>query len=297
MKILKKINNLGNALKGYVYKWLVDLHLLNVPHLKGSCDIVVSLTSYGRRVADGVVYYTLVSLLRQKVQPTRIILWLADCEWKDETLPKRIKELKEKGVEVRYCKDIRSYKKLIPTITLCSNCSIMTVDDDIIYANDTLELIWKEHLMNPSAIICFNAYTPLIENGIPVHYSRWCGSLPLLNKDTIIFPVGCGGTLYPPGSLHNDVLREDLFMVLCPLADDIWFWFCGLLNETEKVFIKKHSSDFSFDALYQYFHRGSALTHSNRFECANDKQFKVLFDHYCVSINEEGILIPKEYSK
>lgn len=291
---LSKFKVLCRAIKGYLYKWLVDLGIISVPDLKNNaCDMIVSLTSYGRRVSEGVVYYTLVSLLRQNMQPSKIILWLSESEWNDMTLPKKLKALRSKGIEIRYCKDMRSYKKLIPTLALEPERNVMTVDDDIIYTKDTIKVIWEEHKKFPNAIVCLNASTPLIVDGIPYNYAKWDGIEFSING-MMIFPVGCGGTFYPLGSLHNDVMSEDLFMKLCPLADDIWFWFCGLLTETEKVFVKKSSSDLSFDALYQYFHQGSALTHTNRFEHANDKQFKDLFEYYRVVINDRGELVAKE---
>lgn len=294
INLCNKLRVLRQALLGYGYRFLVDLHLVKIPSLETTnCDVVVSLTSYGRRVKKQVVYYTIVSLLRQTMQPKRIILWLSESEWNDNTIPQRLLKLRNKGVEIRYCKEIRSYKKLIPTITLCPNDNIMTVDDDIIYATDTLSSIWQSHRLNLNAIKCFSASRPIVKNGIPSSYASW-RELNVSDKGLLIFPIGYGGTLYPCGSLHVDVTREDLFMQLCPLADDIWFWFCGLLNNTEKVFVPKSSFDLSFDALYQYFHKGSALTHSNRFENANDVQFKSLFEYYNVSVCENGNLTYKQ---
>ena len=41
---------------------------------------------------------------------------------------------------------------------------------------------------------------------------------------------GGAACLYPPRSLHEEVLREDKFMALAPTSDDIWFWLMGVLN-------------------------------------------------------------------
>lgn len=59
--------------KGYFYKWLVDLHIYNVPKLNidEAANVIVSLTSYGRRIESNVLYYTLVSILRQSVSPKK----------------------------------------------------------------------------------------------------------------------------------------------------------------------------------------------------------------------------------
>lgn len=106
----------------------------------------------------------------------------------------------------------------------------------------------------------------------------------------LVFPIGVGGIYYPHGSLHSDVMREDLFMQLCPLADDIWFWFNGLRAGTIKRFILKSKKNYSFDDLYQYFHRGSALTHTNCQGHQNNSQFASIFEHYKVFISEHKTL-------
>lgn len=37
----------------------------------------------------------------------------------------------------------------------------------------------------------------------------------------------------PPRCLHNDVLKEEIFMELCPYGDDLWFWAMAVLNGTK----------------------------------------------------------------
>ncbi len=255
-------------------------------------DVVVSLTSYGRRVKANVVYYTIVSLLRQTLQPTKVVLWLARDEWNENTIPQKLRDLKEKGLEIRFCENIRSYKKLIPTLLTYSNYTVITVDDDVIYSKDTINRLLEEHQLYPADIICLHAARIKVENGIPCHYKTW----PDLSKDEsgeLIFPIGEGGVLYPSGCFTEDILRKDLFTQLCPIADDIWFWTCGLLNGTLKRYVTKSGNNLSFDSLYQQFHDGAALTHNNRFENSNDLQFKKVFDYYNIEINNQGKLIRK----
>lgn len=291
MVTLKKLKILWTALIGYGYKLLVDVGFLKVPELRGACDVVISLTSYGRRVSDSIVYYTLVSLLRQKLQPSRIILWLAHNEWCDENLPTKLLLLRKKGVEIRYCKDYRSYKKLIPIFTICPDKNIVTVDDDIIYNSNMILKMWEVHENHPNVIICMNALEPILKNGVPQYYQHWKHYENNILGCNNIFPVGSGGIFYPVGALHKDVICEELFLTLCPTADDIWFWFCGLLNETEKCYIRRSNFDYSFDAIYQYFHKGTALTHNNRLKNENDKQLCDLFTYYKVRLDEKGMLV------
>lgn len=274
-----------NAIIGYIYKFAIDLHLLAIPNLRNmDNDIVVSLTSYGRRVRTNVVYYTLVSLLRQKTQPDKILLWLAEDEWNDEIIPVKLKRLKEKGVEILYCRDIKSYKKLIPTIKEYPDKDIITIDDDVIYSRNFLKTLLDEHRIYPHDILCTVARKPIFKDGIPCEYSKWGDSLiKPFKKGTygkLLFPVGVGGVLYPVNTLHKDVTRAELFMKYCPNADDIWFWICGLRNNTIKRYVVKRGTDISFDSLYQYFHKGSALTHTNNFKHQNDEQLKNLFAYY-----------------
>ena len=235
-----------------------------------------------------VVFYTIASLLRQTIQPSKIVLWLAEDEWNENSIPQKLRKLQEKGVEICYCKDLRSYKKLIPSLEKYPFSTIITVDDDMIYSSDTIETLIAAHERMPNEIICTVARKPIIEKGLPKKYNEWEDSLISPFDDNSqgvnLFPVGVGGVLYPVGSLHDDVVKEYLFMKYCPLADDIWFWFCGWRKHTVKRFVKKRGNDYSFDSLYQYFHKGSALTHANSQEDQNDVQLKELFR--CYNIGE-----------
>lgn len=289
--MIHKLSLLWYVFLGYIYKFLVDIHLLSLPSIKKdkAANVIISLTSYGRRVINGVVYYTLVSLLRQKQQPSRIILWLDENEFSENTLPQRLKALQQKGVEICFCPNLMSYKKLIPTLQLDIDMPVVTVDDDVIYSSDTISKMMEVHQEHPADILALNASMPIIRNGIPCDYIDWV-EYPKESSGLEVFPVGVGGTLYPVGSLHKDVLRIDLFQQLCPKADDIWFWFCSLLNSTNKRYVKKNGKDYSYDNLYQYFHKDSALTHVNRFGHQNDKQFHDLFEYYHVRMDENGNL-------
>ena len=275
-----------NSLCAFIYKWMIDLHLLSIPSLNRGDEVklVVSLTSYGRRVSKNVVYYTIVSLLRQSYLPDRIILWLAEDEWNDNIIPPKLSSLIGKGVCIRYYKNIKSYKKLIPTLSKIPTSTIITVDDDVIYSRDTIKTLVESHAKNPNDIICMAARLPIIINGTLLDYKIWPDSLLTSFEDglfgKLLFPVGVGGVLYPQGSLHEDVLDEKAFMEYCPKADDIWFWFCGLRNNTIKRYVKKKGKDLSFDSLYQYFHRGSALTHINSLKHQNDVQLRNLLEAY-----------------
>ena len=292
--MLNKFFLFAKCLYGYIHKFLIDVGIYNIPTLGQHKEVcaVVSLTSYGRRVKTNVVYYTLVSILRQTVHPSHIILWLSKEEWSDDTIPPKLYALKKKGVEIRYCKDIRSYKKLVPTKELYPKDVIVTMDDDLIYSDDVLETLYNSHLSHPESIICLNANIPVIKNGVPVSYETW-EKCKFSQEGKTLFPIGVGGVLYPSNSLNKDAFNESLFEKLCPFADDVWFWFNGLRNSTNKLFVVKKKSNYAFDDIYQYFHKGSALTHSNRFEHQNNDQINNIFNYFNVRLNEAGDLVNK----
>lgn len=105
---------------------------------RDASDVIVSLTSYGKRVND-TLPYTLFSLIQQTRQPNRIVVWLDNDNWSDEKLPDILKKLQELGVEFYYVKDLRSYKKLIPALWMFPENVIITVDDDLYYNEHTIE--------------------------------------------------------------------------------------------------------------------------------------------------------------
>ncbi len=116
-------------------------------------DIVLSLTTYGRRLED--VCFTIESLMQQTKKANRIILWL-DPSCLARPLPDTLVRLQARGLEVKITEEyIRSYKKLIPALEACPNDVIITVDDDALYDFDIVErLVWPNRRPStPAAFI------------------------------------------------------------------------------------------------------------------------------------------------
>jgi len=262
--MLNKIRILFRSLYGYLLKGAYDLHILRIPSLgeRETADCIVSLTSYGRRVQEGIVCYSIYSILRQTVQPKRIILWLSETEWNDTNLPRQVAALRDKGVEIRYCADMRSYKKLLPMIHLCPEDNIVTIDDDIIYPRVLIAQLAETHRMHPQAVIAPFLYKPLRTANSFAPYLTWPFDTP--ERDSLFhFPMGGTGCWYPPHCLKKEMLDYTITQQLAPNADDIWFWAAGIANGTLKYRTKWMYNLISFDAIYQFIHKGSALQHSN----------------------------------
>lgn len=279
-RFLRKLSILKDSLIGYAKKGLIDLRDPDkyFDEKKRKVPIIVSLTSYGRRV-NSVVYYTLISILNQTIQPLKIILWL-DESWTEKSLPKKLLALKKYGIEIRFCSNIKSYKKLLPTLQEISDYPIVTIDDDVMYTPYFLESLYNSYLSEPQKIHCTHALAPVMKNSSEFEtYVDW-PEFDGKNNNKYIFPIGEGGVLYPPNSLHKDVNNIELAMSLCPYADDIWFWVMALKNGTQHNIVNLKKTFYSFDALYQYFHKGSALTHSNAKENKNDIQLKNVISYF-----------------
>ena len=76
----------------------------------GNEKIIVSLTTYGKRIYD--VALSIESIMQGSMKPNKIILWI-DKSWKGKGLPLALQRQQSRGLEINFCKDIRSYTKLV----------------------------------------------------------------------------------------------------------------------------------------------------------------------------------------
>ena len=185
-------------------------------------EIIVSLTTYGKRLYD--VATTIESIMQGSLKPNRIVLWLGD-EMRAIRLPITLLNQQKRGLEINYCKDIRSYKKLIPTLKKYPEATIITIDDDVLYHYDLVEKMVNEHQRYPNHIIANRIHKIKLNNkGKPLKYMDWKFNDNPTDDSPLNFWTGVGGVLYPPQSLHPEVLNESVFMDICKYADDIWFY-------------------------------------------------------------------------
>ena len=252
--------------------------------------VVVSLTSFGRRVSS-VLPFAIYSLLRQTYKPDEIVLWLDWDNWADDKIPKRLKRLQENGVlTIRYCKDIKSCKKLIAALAIYPNDIIITVDDDLYYKKDMIERLIDSYNKYPQCIITHRAHGIKIHNGKLSSYNDWNDEISD-SQDELVFPTGGAGCLYRTSMLYKDVVNEDLFMKLCPLADDVWFFFMEILNGTKRVVLEKRGYLYiPLDNFYQYFHKNSNLSNHNCHDNQNDVQIKAIMNYYRLVIKNNKIV-------
>lgn len=190
--------------------------------------IIVSLTTFPARIKS--VHLVIRTLLVQSIKPDKVILWLAIEQFpkKENSLPDSLLELQKYGLTISWCNDIKSYKKLIPTIKAYPNAYIITADDDIFYHPKMIERLYRAYKKDPLSIHCHRVTKFYLEKG---EFKTAPGGYEIYKHPSFLHKLtGGSGTLYPPNSLYKDICREDLFMKLTPTNDDIWFWIMAILN-------------------------------------------------------------------
>ena len=242
-------------------------------------QIIISLTTFGRRLDS--VAITIESLMQQTLKANKIVLWL-DEKQKEREIPLSLQNQEKRGLEIKYCKDIRSYKKLIPSLLAFPEDAILTVDDDIIYPYDLIERFVREHRANPHLILCSKLHRMKIGKGSKLlPYREWEKGASTLDVDMLNFPTGVGGVLYPPHSLDDEVLNENVFMELCSFGDDIWFKAMSMKKGTFSKRISSHSTN-GIDYIEDPFVQDVGLFHRNVEKNYNDEQIESVFNKYCL---------------
>ena len=146
-------------------------------------------------------------------------------EFTSDTIPDDLKSLVSSTFEVKFCTNLRSYKKLIPTLSLYPDTTIITVDDDFKYPKKLFSELLTQHVLYPNHIVAGRGRVINIQDKEIQSYASWkLASLaqPVIAKHAVL-PLGYSGVLYPVGSLHPDATNSALFNALAPYADDLWF--------------------------------------------------------------------------
>ncbi|QNM85777.1 hypothetical protein H9W90_01260 [Polaribacter pectinis] len=207
-----------------------------------SPKIIVSLTTFPARI--GRIWIVVESILRQKIKPDKIILWLSAEQFKDiNRLPKKLKSFQKKGLEIRLCdEDLRSHKKYYYAFKEYPNDTIITVDDDLFYPETLIEDLINLNKLYPKTISCNRAFKIISNtNDILLPYNKWNLLKEEMGPSSEFFYTTGGGTLFPPNTLYNEVLNKDVFMKYCLLADDVWLNLMSQLNKTKVSKLGKKS--------------------------------------------------------
>ena len=226
--------NISELFFDYIDKKEINLNFNSV-NLDECSNVIISLTSFTERINE--VPYTIYSLLNQTLKPKKVVLWLADDEFpnKEYDLPESLLKLKNNGLNIKWCDNLKSFKKLIPSLKEYPSDIIVTADDDVFYPECWLESLYNTYLENKNSIICMRCRKIVVKDNGFDKYENWMLSQGFEDASYLNLMTGIGGVLYPPNSLNNKVMDYDLAAKLCPDADDLWFWAMAVLNKTKII--------------------------------------------------------------
>lgn len=220
-------NRLLLNIGAYLYPLLCRLHpLTEKNNLSLNENVIVSLTSFPDRING--VEMCVQSLLRQSQKPDRVILWLAENQFRDQRIPSKLQALTKYGFEIRFCsEDLKPHKKWYYTAREYSDSIIITVDDDIIYSSRLVERLLAAHREDMNSVLCCNAHRiKLNQYGEIARYADWdAGAKDFQGPSHYLLAVGAGGVLYPPHTFDDVFFDIDAIRATSLFTDDLWLKF------------------------------------------------------------------------
>lgn len=241
-------------------------------------DIIVSLTTHGKRIFD--VAFTIESIMQQTVKANKIILWLGYDD-KEKTIPQALKNQMKRGLEISYCQDIRAYTKLIPSLKTYPDAAIITIDDDLLYEYDIIERLITAYKNEPRFIHACRVHRIGIDANKQLKpYSKWEWHTSEIGPNKYNFVTGVGSVLYPPHCFDDEVLNQEAFMRLSKYNDDIWYTAMAIKTGTliNKIVTRNpQGEDYLINENVQDF----SLMNINNFGARkNDEQMNAVFKEY-----------------
>ena len=246
--------------------------------------VILSLTSHGDRI--NTAHIAIETLLRQTAAAERLILWISD-KYSIAGLPAALRRQMRRGLDVRFVPDIGPYTKIIYALREFPEHTIVTVDDDSVYAADLIGRLHDVYTVQPDCVHCHRAHEMMFdENGCLKPYCEWRRQVDDNDAPShLIFPTGVGGVLYPPGALHSEVLNQKVFRAICPTADDVWLKAMALLNGVKSKRMPGSHREFPLVSGTKV----SGLFYKNIYEKRNDRQIEAVFTHYDLLTRLNGL--------
>ncbi|WP_445356627.1 glycosyltransferase [Microbulbifer sp. ANSA002] len=284
-KRLKK-HDLNNNLKleALVRCQLLGLHAssntdLGVGNTKRD-NIVISLTSFDKRIHD--LYLCIESLFQQSLKADAIVLWLSTKNFPNKTLPETLKKQQKRGLQIFFVEeDLGPYKKYAYAFEKFPDSLIVTVDDDVLYPPDMIDLLYQAYEKDPSKIYCHRAHRMRLDKkGALLPYGSWESSIRDTEASHLVFPTGMGGVMYPPNSLHKDAFDPEKFMALCPNADDIWLKAMSIKSGTLAARISDSRSWRHRFLMIQGSQEYALMKENHKNRQGNDCKIKKVFSEY-----------------
>lgn len=242
---------------------------------KKSERLIVSLTTFPERISR--VYLVIETILRQTHKPDMIVLYLSKEQFPGPNhLPAKLLKQQKKGLRICFCEgDLKSHKKYFYALQEYPLDFLITVDDDIFYPVNLIERLVDLNRDYPASVCCHRGCYINVENNQIAPYRNWKPLKGKMGPSSRVFQTSGGGTIYPPSSLHQDVLNDEIFKSICFQADDLWLNCMAYLKGTLTV-----KSSYYSVCLPVLFFKNKKLNTFNVIADGNDKQFEMIRNYY-----------------
>lgn len=184
--------------------------------------VIVSLTSFPARMSQ--LPLTLDSIMRQRALPDKIVLVLTQEEFPGglECVPEPVRRMTDWGVEIVFLPyNLKCHNKYLYAVRRYPDAAVVTVDDDSLYARDTVSRLLDLHKKWPGAV-CANRAARIDMGEHFGHYKSWERLHGPTGPSDLVVALGFAGVLYPPHCMDEGFFDEGLIRELSPTADDLW---------------------------------------------------------------------------
>lgn len=243
-------------------------------HKRDKCYIV-SLTSFPARIDES--WISLECLLRQSFKPDKIILWLAVEQFPQKVLPPKLLDMVERGVEIRFCDDLKSHKKYYYTMLEFPDAFIITFDDDLYYDNKVIENLVNLNKEFPNCIAANRAHQITFDKQNRIQpYRKWKHNVSNERPSHFLLHTSGAGTLFPPRKLISQTFDKLKMNSLSPNSDDVWLKVMAYLSNLKVVTNNRYNKDFVTVGSTQK----ESLVKNNTFKGGKDKQLSETMHFY-----------------
>ena len=228
--------------------------------------LICTLTSFPDRI--NTVQYTIKSLFLQSLKPDRIVLWLAEDEFKNRELPESIKALMQHGLEVRHCDNLfghKRYYKLLPEQK--ADELIVMFDDDILFQKHLLRRLYRKWQQYPGCIVCDRGQVLTYVDGEVLNPGRWSaiGAVGVSSPSFRILASPGGGCLIPYGALYKDACAVEKIQQYAIKTGDLWLMFMAVQNNTKIIRSYRYHRIFILAEDFQTVQLGKEAIYKGRY--------------------------------
>lgn len=244
--------------------------------------IIASMTSFPSRI--NYVHISIECILRQSLQPNKIILWLAESQFPNKLndLPPTIIKQMARGLEINFCDDLRSHKKYYFSLMKFPESKVIMLDDDLYYHKDLIKNLVYFHDKNPNYIIASRVHKMVFKNNSLVPYRNWIHNFQAKKPSLYLHHTSGNGTLIPNKVFFDEVtLNPELMMDLSPNSDDVWLKM-NLIRQKREVFV---FNKYNRDPITVKSTHSSSLVSKNTFKGFKDLQIEKTVEYFKINFD------------